>query len=502
MATTRQRARTTGCGVTRRSFLADCGMGFTGLALGAMLARDGIVKADETGAWLPPDGRPHFAPKAKSVIWLFMLGGTSHMESFDPKPALTKYADKSIAETPFKDSLENPLVRKNVREFVADRRIFQKIFPLQVGFKKRGQSGIEVSDWFPHVGDCIDDIALVRSTWVTDNDHAAQYQVHTGRHIFDGSHPSLGSWVHYGLGSLNENLPSFVALGDPPGSCCGGPGAHGGSYLGPVHGAVQVGSDPKNPLPFSSPGPDVFREEQRREFELLDDLNAMAGASDPDDQAARARVKSYELAFRMQASVPEVFQFAEENEPTRRLYGLDNPVTKDFGGRLLTARRLVERGVRFVQVYHGDGAKSLWDAHSDLKKNHSELCPQVDQPIAALLKDLKRRGMLDETLVVWATEFGRTPGIEMNPGTDVSRNGRDHHPYGFSVWMAGGGIKGGIAHGATDELGFHAVENRHYITDIHATVLHQLGLDPRRLEVPGRKRLEMDHGNPIREIIA
>ena len=208
-----------------------------------------------------------------------------------------------------------------------------------------------------------------------------------------------------------------------------------------------------------------------------------------------ARIKSYELAFRMQSTVPEIFRFAEESPETRAMYGLDQEETMPFGQRCLTARRLVERGVRFVQVFHGAGSAGLWDAHSELQKNHSKTCRQVDQPIAALLKDLKQRGLLDETLVVWGTEFGRSPGVE------GARGGRDHHPFGFSVWLAGGGIKGGVVHGATDELGFHAVENRHYVTDIHATVLHQLGLDPRRLVVPGQKRLEIDFGAPIREVI-
>jgi hypothetical protein len=216
----------------------------------------------------------------------------------------------------------------------------------------------------------------------------------------------------------------------------------------------------------------------------------------PDDLAMRARIKSYELAFHMQTAVPEVMRFSQENEGMRRLYGLDNEVTKPFGEMCLAARRLAETGVRFVQVFHGqNGGAGKWDAHSDLKKGHSALCEQVDKPIAGLLRDLKQRGMFDDTLVVFATEFGRTPGAQ---GT----NGRDHHPYGFSVWLAGAGIKGGTVHGATDELGFHAVENRHYVTDIHATVLHQLGLDPRRLEVPGRKRLDIDFGEKIQAILA
>jgi hypothetical protein len=236
-------------------------MGFTGLALGAMLGRDGIARANEAGAWSPPDGLPHLAPKAKSVIWLFMLGGTSHLESFDPKPALNRYAGKMISDTPFRDVLTDPAL-KNGRDFGAKRPLNSLIYPLQVGYRKRGQSGIEVSDWFENVGSLVDDITFVRSVWLTDKDHAAEYEFNTGHHIFDGSHPAIGAWVKYGLGSLNDDLPEFVALGSPPGSCCGGAGAQSGSYLGPVHSAVPLKVDPVNPLQFASPGGDVYREEQ------------------------------------------------------------------------------------------------------------------------------------------------------------------------------------------------------------------------------------------------
>jgi hypothetical protein len=256
---------------------------------------------------------------------------------------------------------------------------------------------------------------------------------------------------------------------------------------------VYLEVNPDRPLPFVSPGPDVYREEQRREFEFLSKLNNLSAVEYPDDAALRARIKSYELAFRMQMAVPEAISFKDESEETNRMYGLDSDITKPFGQVCLAARRLSERGVRFVQVYHG-GAGNAWDAHKDLKKNHGDLASKVDKPIAGLLRDLKQRGLLDETIVVWATEFGRTPGAE-------NSNGRDHHPFGFSVWMAGGGIKPGLVHGATDEIGFHAVEHRHYVTDIHATVLHQLGIDPKRLDVPGRKRLDIDYGKPIREIL-
>jgi hypothetical protein len=480
------------CGrVNRRTFLADVGMGFTGLALGALLHRDGIAR--DTSSPLAP----HLVPKAKSVIWLFMLGGVSHVETFDPKPALNKYAGKTIDESPFKKTvIESPYYRKNVKDFAGTpRALLNKLYPLQVGYRKRGRSGIELSDWWPHLATCVDDLAVVRSMWTTDNDHAAQLQFHTGRHVFEGFHPTIGSWIHYGLGALSDNLPQFVVLGNPPGDCCGGVAVHGGSYLGPDHAGVPLALDPKNPLPFGTPGATVSREERQGQLDLLRDLNGLTGVAYPDDPALRARVRAYELAAKMQLAVPEVMDVSGETAATQKLYGLDTPVTASYGRQCLVARRLIERGVRFVQIYDGGGGGGGWDAHGKLQQNHGSNCARVDRPIAGLLKDLKRRGLLEETIVVWATEFGRTPGAE-------NSDGRDHHPYGFSVWLAGGGIKGGIAHGATDEIGFHAVESRHYVTDIHATVLHQLGLEPRRLEVPGHKRLEIDFGEPIRAILA
>ena len=473
----------------RRQFLADCGLGFTGLALGSVLARDSNA--------IDNLRLPHVAAKAKSVIWFFMNGGTSHLESFDPKPALNKYAGLTIDKSPHKDEILNsPFYRKNVRDFSGvPRDLMPKLYPLQVGFRKWGENGIEVSNWFPHIAGCIDDIAIVRSMWTTDNDHAAQLQFHTGRHIFDGFYPSIGSWVHYGLGSLNDNLPQFVVMGPPPGDCCGGVGAHDGSYLGPEHSGVRMAIDPKNPLAFGTPGNHVSKRERRQQLDLLRDLNELTAIKYPDDSELRARIKSHELAFRMQMSVPKVVDFSQETEATLSLYGVDQQETQAFGQQALAARRLVEQGVRFVQIYDGGGGGGGWDAHSKLKDNHTRNCKRVDKPIAGLINDLKQRGLLDETLVVWATEFGRTPGAERS-------DGRDHHPYGFSVFMAGGGLKGGIVHGATDELGFHAVQDRHYVTDIHATILHQCGLDSRRLEVPGQKRLDIDHGVPIMDIIS
>lgn len=481
---------------SRRAFLSDIGMGFTGLALGSMLHRDGIVRASESAAAGLPSGLAHMTPKAKSVIWIFLVGGMSQMESFDPKPALNKYAGMSVDETPFKSVLDSPYLKKNLREFIPGlHQAHPKLYPMQVGFQRRGQSGLDVSDWWPHLGNMIDDVAVVRSMWTTDNNHGAQLQFHTGRHALEGQFPTIGSWVHYGLGTLNENLPSFCVIGTPIADCCGGLGAHGANYLGPEHAGIHLNVDPANPLPFATPGSEVYREEQQGEFELLGRLNRLSAIEYPDDPALKARIKSYELAFRMQSALPDVINFSAETASTQEMYGLNQDPTKTFGQQCLVARRLVESGVRFVQLFHGsNGGAGSWDAHSGLKSNHSTLCKQVDQPIAGLLRDLKERGLLEETLVVIGTEFGRTPGFQ-------NSDGRDHHPYGFSVALAGGGVKGGIAHGATDEIGFHAVEDRHYVTDLHATVMHQLGLDARRLEVPGRKRLDLDFGKPIHAIL-
>jgi hypothetical protein len=419
------------------------------------------------------------------------------METFDPKPELTKYAGKTIAETPYKAVLDSPYL-KNERIVVPDANglVRTEVYPLQVGFQKRGESGLEISDWFPDVGGMADDLCLIRSMWTEDSNHGAQLQFLQGRHRLDGFHPTLGAWTTYGLGTLNENLPQFVVMGTPLADCCGGKEGHRASYLGPQYDGVPLNVDPANPLPYAQPAKGVFREEQSGEFDLLRKLNGFTAERFPDDEALRARVKSYELAYRMQTAVPEAVRLDEETQATQDLYGLNQPETKEFGRQMLAARRLVERGVRFIQVYHGsNGGAGSWDAHGGLKAGHSSLCKQTDRPIAALLRDLKQRGLLDETLVLWATEFGRTPGSQ-------NSDGRDHHPYGFTVWMAGGGIKGGIAHGATDELGFHAVENRHFVTDIHSTILHQLGLDSTRLGVAGRVRLEKETGHVIREILA
>ncbi len=478
---------------SRRSFLLD------GVALAALLQGDGFLKASDA-VWSPPNGKGHHTPQAKSVIWIFLSGGYSHIETFDPKPALNKYAGKTFTQTPFSDPLKSPLHDKRSRSVVADainvRDKYPIVYPLQVGFKKYGQSGIEVCDWLPHIGSCVDDIAFVRSMYTTDNDHAAENQIHTGRHRLDEVQPSVGSWIQYGLGTLNDNLPQYVVLGGPT-----RPDTRpsvSASYLGQKFNGVTIHVEKDEPLPHARRSADVLADEQKNEYDLIGQLNRAVAERHPDDTALRARIKSYELAFRMQTSVPEAIDGERgETDETKRLYGLDNPTTRLAGQRLLAARRLAERGVRFIQVF--PSPYGVWDSHQKLRENHAKQCQVIDKPVAGLLKDLKRRGLLDDVVVVFCTEFGRTPGMEQRSG---GKDGRDHHPHGFTIWLAGAGLKRGHVYGATDELGFHAIEPGHYVTDLHATVLHLLGLDLRRLEVPGRKRLEADHGNVIKGILA
>jgi hypothetical protein len=469
----------------RRAFLADMGLGFTGLALGAMLHRDARAS----------DGKPHAAPKAKSVIWVFLSGGVSQLESFDPKPELNKYAGKTFADGPHPDPLKSPLFAKHSRDVVGGTRPYPKIFPLQVGFKRHGDLGLEVADWFPHLAGCVDDLAFVRSMYTTDNDHGAEFQMHTGRHQLDEQQPTLGAWVSYGLGTLNENLPQFVFLGQYKDTRVKKDFA--ADYLGPRYAGVELSLDPANPLPFAARPKGVTLKEQEAVFDFANELNGLAAAEYPHDEQVRARIKAYELAFRMQKAVPEVLDLNKETAETQKLYGIDNPTTAVYGRRLLAARRLAERGVRFTLVYLSDYGE--WDSHNDLKNLHARSAARVDKPLAGLIADLKRTGLDEDVLVVCATEFGRTPGLETR---DVYKmpTGRDHHPHGFTVWFYGAGIKRGVVHGATDEFGFHAVESPHYVTDIHATVLDRLGLDPKKLDVPGRKRLDVDHGSPIRAI--
>jgi hypothetical protein len=353
---------------------------------------------------------------------------------------------------------------------------------------------VGITDWWPHLAGCADDIAFVRNMYTTDNDHAAENQIHTGRHKLDPQQPSIGAWVHYGLGSLNDNLPQFVVLGGPTRTDTRL--SIDSNYLGPQHAGVPLKIDPKNPLPFGRRAADKLPAEQRNEFDLIAGLNQLTAAERPHDDALRARIRAYELAFKMQAAVPDAMDFKPETADIRKMYGLENKTTKAAGQRCLAARRLVERGVRFVQVFPTPYGK--WDSHRTLKKLHAAQSAAVDQPVAALLKDLKQRGLWDDVTVVFCTEFGRTPGMEQRSG---NKDGRDHHPHGFTIWFAGAGIAGGTIHGQTDELGFHAIEPAHYVTDMHATVLHLLGLDPEKLDIPGRTRLDIDRGMPIKEIL-
>ena len=368
---------------------------------------------------------------------------------------------------------------------------------LNTGFRKYGQSGLVVGDWWQHVGACADDIAVVRSLWTTDNDHGAQLQWHTGRHVREGR-----SSDHRLVGHLRPGH----AQREPAGVRRAGRAdrrllrrrvdARRGLPRARSMPASGSTSAAKEPLPFVAPAAGHAAARSRSaEFGLLGRLNRLAGIDYPDDPALRARIKAYELAFGMQTAVPETLEAGRGDRRRRRRSTAWTRTRRDpSASSAWRPGGWSSAGVRFVQIFHGGGGGGAWDAHAGISANHGQLSAQVDLPIAGLLRDLKQRGMLDETIVVWGTEFGRSPGAQ--------GDGRDHHPQGFCAWLAGGGIKGGVVHGATDEIGFHAVEDRHYVTDIHATVLHQLGLDPRKLEVPGRKRLEIDYGQPIRAIIA
>ena len=477
---------------SRRAFLADHGLGFTGMILGSMLAQDRRTLADT-------NPRLTLTPRVKSVIWIFLSGGYSHLETFDPKPALNKYAGLTFDKTPFDNPVHSPLHKKRFRSVPAEeinvRDVYPTIYPMQVGFRKHGENGIEITDWWPYLSKQVDDICFVRNMWTTDNDHAAENQIHTGRHRLDEPQPSIGAWATYGLGSFNDNLPKYVVLGGPTRSDTRQ--SIDSSYLGPQYSGVPIALDPKNPLPFGQRFGNQTEIQQAQEFELIHRLNGLAALEYPDDKELTARIRAYELAYRMQAAVPTAVNFSDETESTRRLYGIDHESTKIAGERLLVARRLIEQGVRFVQVF--PSAYGTWDSHQKLRENHSKLCASVDLPTAGLLQDLKQRGLMDETLVVFCTEFGRTPGLERRGG---GIDGRDHHPNGFTIWLAGAGMKRGFVHGETDELGYHALGNGHYVTDLHATVLHLLGLNSRLLEVPGRRRLDIDHGNIITECLA
>jgi len=470
---------------SRRDFLFRAGGGLGAIALNWLLQRDARADARRTA----PAGRnplaarpPHFEPKAKRVIFLFMVGGPSQMDLFDPKPALQKWAGQPLPES----------TGRPKSQFTSGGEV---ILPSTRKFRKHGQSGIEVSDLLPHLATCVDDICFLRSCWCTSTIHApAMYELHSGRTLM--GFPSLGSWVTYGLGSESDNLPAYCVMPQPEGVPEGGAPCWSAGFLPAVYQGTLLRRGP-NPILNLNPPADVGPERNRRSFELLNRLNALA--TPPEDSELEARLASYELAFRMQRHAPEAVDLSKETARTKAAYGLDDPRTADFGTRLLLARRLIERGVRFVQVYSGGGPLIMqWDAHDDVNANHEKMCGHVDRPIAALLKDLKQRGLLSDTLVVWCSEFGRTPNSQ-------GGKGRDHNPLGYTMWLAGGGARPGTVVGATDEFGLKALDGGISVHDFHATILHLLGLDHEKLTYPhsGRdERLTDVAGSVIEEALA
>lgn len=462
----------------RRAFLQS-GIGFGSIALASLLAREDIPGSpakETTGRTSPLAPKPaHHTPTARSVIFLFMTGGPSQMETFDPKPILNE-----LHGQPLPPSFGAVTTQRTTHQ--------SRLLGSKRTFKRYGQSGVEVSDLFPYLSQCVDDLAIIRSCHADSVAHApAMYQMNTGRVIM--GHPSVGSWVTYGLGSESENLPAYVVMLDPRGTLTGGPPCWGAGYLPPVYQGTLFRPGPKPVLNLRGAR---SRPRQKRVLDLLRDLNELRSPS-VGDPTLEARLSSYELAFRMQSHVPEAVDLSSESDATKSLYGLEHSVTAEFGRRCLLARRLVERGVRFVQLYHGGGPGNMtWDAHGDIEENHTRMASQSDRPIAGLLTDLRHRGLLDSTLVVWGGEFGRTP---MSQG----KTGRDHNPLGFTMWLAGGGVKGGCVVGATDAVGLRAIENRCHVNDLHATILHLLGLDQDELTVlhNGREEKLTDAGGRV-----
>lgn len=462
----------------RREFLRDACGGFGGLAFGAMLAAE-QARAQSANPLAPK--RPHIPAKAKSVIFLFLSGGPSHMETFDPKPLLNKLHGQkrpaSFGEAKY--------------QFVSPDA---RLLGTKRSFKRHGKSGIEVSDLFPHLAERVDDMAVIRSCHGDMVVHsAAQYQLFTGRVI--PGFPSMGSWVIYGLGSESESLPAYVVLPDPNGAQEAGMPMYANGFLPAVYQPTMFRPGDRPVLNLDLPK-GVSLDERRKTLGLLKKLNQLDMA--PDDTEFSARLNSYDLAFKMQTEAPAIFDLSNEPQETLDMYGIGKKPTDDYGRRCLLARRLVEKGVRFVCPVSGGGTGNLqWDAHDDIEENHLRMAAQTDQPMAALLTDLKRRGLLDSTLVVIGGEFGRSPESQ-------GSKGRDHHNLGFTMLMAGGGIKGGQVYGATDEIGLRAVEKPVHFRDIHTTILHQLGLEQETLSYlhQGREeRLTEVLGNIITDLV-
>ena len=479
------------CRRTRREFLWQAGGGFTALPLASMLAGDGFLASQTHAA----DGKstyqnplalkpPHFAPKAKSVIFLFMYGGPSHIDTFDYKPSMYGMDGKTV----------------DVKTFGRGGHKNQgRIVEPKWKFKQYGESGKWVSDLFPNVATCVDDIAFVHSMTADSPIHGSAMLMMNSGKVLSGS-PALGSWVNYGLGTENENLPGFVVMLDGKGGPISGAKNWSSGYMPASYQGVVMRSAGTPILDLKVPE-GMSDSTQRKLLDRLLEKNQQHQASRIDNSDLAARIASYELAYKMQQHAPDAVDLSKETESTKKLYGLDQPKTSDFARKCILARRLVERGVRFIQIYSGGAHNDdNWDAHGDLEKNHNHHAGNTDQPIAGLLKDLKQRNLLDETLVVWGGEFGRQPTAEYAEGT-----GRDHNSYGFTMWLAGGGIKGGISLGQTDELGSAAVEKPYHVKHLHATILNQLGLDPNYLSYfyggLDQKLVGVEHVNPIAELI-
>lgn len=464
---------------TRREFLTDAFCGFGSLAFAAML-QNGQVNAETLNPLAP---KPPHAPqraKAKSVIFLFMAGGPSQMETFDPKPLLNKLNGEPMPAS----------FRPAKRQFIKGE---PKLLGTKRTFKQYGQSGLWVSDLLPRTAECADDLAVIRSCQADAFIHSsAQYQLFTGR-ILPGF-PSMGSWVVYGLGSESESLPGYVVMPDPYGTIEAGQPVYANAFLPAVYQPSVFRAGRKPVLNLDLPQ-GITPAQRKNTLNFIRELDQ--ATMHPNDDEFSARMSTYDLAFKMQTEAPATFDISKEPEHIRRMYGVDDEVTDDFGRRCLLARRLVEKGVRFVTVVSGGPAISQWDAHDDIEENHLRMAVRTDKPIAGLLKDLKQRGLLDSTLVVWGGEFGRTPEAQ-------GGKGRDHNNTGFTMWMAGGGIRGGVAAGTTDELGLHAIEDPHHLRDIHTTVLHQLGLNQDALSYlhqGRRERLTEVQGSTIKSLV-
>jgi Protein of unknown function (DUF1501) len=475
------------CRRVRREFLWQSGAGFGAVALCNLLGGDFFSKTGAQAAESDQSAsvkQPHFAAKAKSVIFLFMYGGPSHIDTFDYKPNMTGMDGKSVAVKTFGRG---------------GHRNEGRVVEPRWKFKQYGQCGKWVSDLFPHTAQCVDDIAFLHSMTADSPIHGSAMLMMNSGKILSGA-PALGSWVNYGLGTVNENLPGFVVMLDPKGGPISGAKNWSSGYM-PANYQGTVLRSKGSPILDLSPPEGVTRSAQREMLNSLAAINQRHARARGHDEL-NSRIASYELAFRMQEHAPEAVDLSAEDDETLEMYGVGNKSTDDFGRRCLIARRLVERGVRCIQLYSGGAHNDdNWDAHGDLEANHNKHAGNTDKPIAALLNDLKRRGLLDSTLVVWGGEFGRQPTAEYAKGS-----GRDHNSYGFTMWMAGGGTKGGVSVGATDELGAAAVEKPLHVKHLHATILHQLGLDPNRLSYffsgLDQKLVGVEHIEPIHEIIA